>query len=186
MDAGLIEGFPTDYTPYITANNAAVARFEDATGWVPFLAAEEDSTQVFKEWSKDFMDVRGYAAITSVTFDDEDDPGVEGTDYDLKPTGRTPVRWLKLWRYPSQKLTIVGKPGYSTELPADVKQAVLAQGASQIATLLNGTGQVTKIRQGDVEYAYAPGDADNPTTQYAQWTAVFDQTVKRYSRRSFA
>lgn len=187
VDAGLIEGFPTDYAPYETAIAAAVSTWEQRTGWRPFLAPAEDETKIYREWQPAFLDLKGgFVSITSVTYDDEATPGTVNLDYDLKPDGGSPTRWLKLWRLPSRRITVVGKPGYATECPDDVRRALLAYGAAQVATLLNGTGQVVSIKQGDVQYTYAPGGADNPTTQYAQWTLELNQAVKAYSRRSFA
>lgn len=187
VDANLIEGFPTDYTSYETAIAAAVKTWEQRTGWSPFLAPAEDESRVYREWQPAFLDLKGgYVSITSVTYDDEATPGTVNLDYDLKPDGGSPTRWLKLWRLPARKITVVGKPGYATDCPADVKRALLCYGAAQVATLLNGTGQVVSIRQGDVQYTYAQGGADNPTTQYAQWSLEFNQAVKAYSRRSFS
>lgn len=187
VDARLIEGFPTDYTPYETAITAAIAKWEQLTGWKPFLAPAEDESRIYREWQPALLDLKGgYVSITSVTFDDEGTPGTVNLDYDLKPDGSTPTRWLRLWRLPARKITVVGRPGYAVDCPADVRKALLAYGAAQVATLLNGTGQLVSIRQGDVQYTYAPGGADNPTTQYAQWHLEFSQAAKAYSRRSFA
>lgn len=187
VDAGLIEGFPTDYAPYESAIAAAISTWEQRTAWSPFLAPEEDETKVYREWQTPILDLRGgYVSITSVTFDDEVAPGVVDTDFEFKPDGGSPIRFLKLWRLPARKITVVGRPGYAADCPADVKRALLAYGAAQVATLLNGTGQVVSIRQGDVQYTYAQGGADNPTTQYAQWSLEFNQAVKNYSRRSFS
>lgn len=187
VDARLIEGFPTDYTPYETAMAAAIAKWEKLTGWTPFLTPVMDESRVYREWQPALLDLKGgYVSITSVTFDDEATPATVHLDYDLKPDGSTPTRFLRLWRLPSQKITVVGRPGYAESCPDDVRRALLAYGAAQVATLLNGTGQVVEVRQGDVAYKYAEGSSVNPTTQYSQWQLEFSQTAKAYSRRSFA
>lgn len=187
VDAQLIEGFPVDYSPYETALASAIATWEDSTGWRPFLAPDEDEDKVYRTHVAGLLDLRGgYVEITAVTLDDEEDALTEHTDYSPLPDGATPVRLLRLYRYPSQKVTITGRPGYADTCPADVRQALLAFGAAQIATLLNGTGQLIEIRQGDVSYKYAEGSSVNPTTQYAQWNVTFRSAVQRYSRRAFA
>lgn len=187
VDAKLIEGFPTDYTPYEAAISAACSKWEQLTGWKPFVAPESDESRVYREWQPGILDLRGgYVSIASVTYDDEPTPRSLYDDYEPKPDGGTPVRYLRLWTLPSTKVTVVGKPGYAADCPADVRRALMAYGAAQVATLLNGTGQVVSIKQGDVQYSYAQGGADNPTTQYAQWNLEFSQAAKAYSRRSFA
>lgn len=187
VDARLIEGFPNDYTPYQTAIDAATAKWEQTTGWRPFLAPAEDETRVYREWHPALLDLKGgFVSITSVRFDSEPADAVEHLDYDLKPDASSPIRYLRLWRLPARSITVVGKPGYSVDCPADVKRALLCYGASQIATLLNGTGQVVEVRQGDVAYKYAEGSSVNPTTQYSQWLLDFHTTAKAYSRRSFS
>lgn len=187
VDAQLIDGFPVDYTPYETAIEAAIATWEDSTGWKPFIAPEEDEDRVYREIVRGLLDLRGgYVEITSVTLDDEADPLVEHEDYSPLPDRAVPIRLLKLYRCPSQKITITGRPGFAGTCPKDVKQALLAFGATQIATLLNGTGQLIEIKQGDVGYKYAADGKDTPSTQYAQWTLSFTSAVRRYNRRSFA
>jgi hypothetical protein len=187
VDAKLIEGFPTDYTAYDRAIEAAIAAWEGATQWSPFLAPAEDDEREYRCWLGGLLDLQGgYASIESVTYDDEAIPATEWTDYEVRPRGSTPVRWLQLLRFPAAKLTVVGKPGYAADCPADVEQAILAFGAAQVATLLNGTGQIVEVRQGEVSYKYAVGSSAQPTTQYSQWLTLFNATVARYSRRSFA
>lgn len=186
IESQLISEFPTEYSAYESAIAAAIAKFESDTQWRPFVAPDADQTKAYKDWHWGFLDLKGgFASITSVTFDDEPDPAVEGEDYELKPNYSTPTRWLSLKRTPAQKVTIVGKPGYATTCPADVKRALLALGASKIANLLS-PGQLTRITQGEITYQYAQGAADNPTTQTAQWLAEYEHTVAIYTRRSFA
>lgn len=190
VDAKLISGFPVDYTPYERAISAAIATWESDTGWTPFISAgsdDEDVTRTYRRWTTGTMlDFQGgYVSITSVTFDDEATPAVDQTDYYCEPEYGSPKRWMRFLRLPS-KVTIVGKPGYSADCPSDVKQALLSSAAAKISTLLNDIGQIVEIRQGDVGYKYAQGNADNPTTQYAQWMADYKGLVARYSRRSFA
>lgn len=187
VDSRLIDGFPTDYTQYDAAIAAAVVQWEKSTGWPVFIAPSSDTTRVYREWQPGLLDLKGgYVSITSVTYDDEATPRSLHDDYELKPDGGTPVRYLRLWTLPASKVTVVGKPGYATECPADVRRALLCYGAALLSTMLNDAGQLVRIRQGDVEYQYAAGGVDNPTTQYAQWQAEFNYAVKTYSRRSFA
>lgn len=187
VDAQLIDGFPTDYTLYETAIAAAIAKWQQLTGWKPFLAPAEDESRVYREWTPSMLDLRGgYVSITSITYDTESSPAVLHEDFELKPDGGSPTRFLRLWRLPSRYVTVVGKPGYSTECPDDVRRAILAYGASQVAKFFEPNGPVTRIRQGDVEYQYAYSGSDNPTSQASQWSLEFHQTAKTYSRRSLA
>lgn len=184
IDAKLIPGFPVDFTPYFTAIESAISNWEKTTGWQPFLNLDEDDTdRVFRHLTGSLCDFNGgFASIDEIKYDDDTEAATEHDDYVLYPEHSYPKRFLKCLTFPSRKITVTGKFGYCIELPDDVKQAILAFGAAQVATQLNGTGQMVKIKQGDVEYQYAEGSSVNPTTQYAQWTTQFKTVAARYRK----
>lgn len=185
FDARLIDTPPTEFSLYESTISAAIDKWESLTLWNPFIVTT-DTQEVFREHRNDFLDFKGgFCSVTSVKFDNEATPAIENQDYELKPERATLKRYLRLLRYPAQTVTVTGKFGYATECPADVKQALLAYGAAQIASLLTSTAQLTEVKQGDVSYKYATGSEDSPATQYQQWLSLFNHAVGRYSRRSF-
>jgi len=191
------------------AIDATVRDFEDQTGWNPFLAAAADSTRYFDApgpYSNGYLGRTGggnkleldggLLSVTSLTVDGV--TKMEGDDFQLRSPGggwpNTKVLFLngRVYSEPNG-IVITGKWGFSTEIPANVWEAVRDKAAATmlgpLANLRRVTAegaqnaQIKSKETGPVKTEYATSDASK-TSDFSMlgrmWTSVYGLTAGQY------
>jgi hypothetical protein len=160
---------------YDGAADAALERFEDQTGYHPFMAAAADATLYYTPDRTDVLDLEGgvAAALTSLTVGYS--PTSTGTaltvneDYWLMPLnaiveGRAAnyIRFGAVQHGLPRSIVVVGKFGFcaNAAIPEAAYQTVLYLAALEVAPQVQAmlsSGGLTKLTEGDVTYEYGAG-----------------------------
>lgn len=169
-----------------------LTRFEAATGFRPFEAAEADSTRVFDP-TGDFLDLRGgLAALTGVTLSGT--ALVNGTDFWPGPANALaegqPYTSLEFaaWQTGTKRsLSVTGKWGFClyNAVPDGARQTILAFAAWSLGPSLAAALSEGKLRweQLDVKVEYGA----NPLSGVLQgWEKQFGSGVRPYRRSRIA
>lgn len=185
-------------TDLASALSGAVTEFESRTGWSPFVREATDGTQHSDPPTSGtygcVLDLESpILSLTSLSCGvGEDGTGgtamVQGTDFVLLPYGggtdRKPWTQVRFSSAPyggARSIKVVGKRGYSSVCPDDVRQAILRKAAASIIQDLAAgqAGDATEISQGPVTYRYDATAGRGTVDRYAN---DFEQTVRRYRR----
>lgn len=148
-----------------SALESAVAAWEGATGYSPFLVAEDDAetTRAIPAHSNPIELGAGLLTFSAL----EQDGTALADPYREYRNSRIPERPIHAFGWaaygypyhPYTDVTITGLWGACTTLPADVRQAILSIAASSLRPAISGSsftgGQVTKEKVGEVETTYA-------------------------------
>lgn len=169
---------------WITAQEVidlAVQRWEEATGYSPWLAEGSDSTSIYSPTGTDIITLRNpYISITSVTIDGS----LLSSDFwDLGPDSGSPYDYLDIGTVTlgnPTTISIVGKKGWSATIPIDVWIAVFQEAldiAKEYIASASGAGEldgnIKKIKQATVEIEYFSKETRNFSTslisKYRRW-----------------
>jgi hypothetical protein len=179
--------------------NTARNEFERMTGYLPFLTEGTASNMLYTPASTTgycFALPYGYTEITSVyvggTSDDDGTLLTAETDYYLMPELGNPyeVIYFKGIRSPGT-IRIVGKRGYSTEIPADAWLAVMQRAAyafafnAEIAVSTSDGGTVSSLKQGPVTVSYATpeGGFTGEGHKASAYRRNFERVCAKYRRK---
>lgn len=190
--------------PYEAKLDAAVGEFEEATGHQPFLAAASASARTFDSpagGERFLWFDTGLASLTSVTMDDGDTTLTSGTDFYLYPanaagrgrpylaleyavSGR--VYWwgsgVSLGAGSSRAVTVTGRWGYATTLPAAAREAIISKALLLMSPeiVLSITGGLYSMQEETTTTRYS-GSGNTPLqTEIALWQKTYDDAVARY------
>lgn len=165
----------------------AIAEWENATGWLPFLAGASETRTIDGPEGRMIFPDFGIVSLTDLAIDGAS--YTVNTDYFLqhKIVGG-PYLAIEMDGYLTgarRSIALTGVFGYTATLPTDVKHAILskaAEGAFYQATGLQG--EVTREKQGPIEFEYAKssGEVQNYGGLIGTLRQTFDQAVKRYKR----
>jgi len=171
---------------------SAIQQWEGDTGWVPFYTPDEPyTTRTFDVPNGTMLDLDG--GLLHV--EDLSIAGANPPLYDLfplnAPANGKPYTAIR-FKYPlcgkdylPGSLQIYGTWGFTTDLYADAKNAVLSLGA-MVALSMTGSaaGAVTQIKQDDVQISYASASSGNAhySAVQLQLKAAYDLAVARYKR----
>lgn len=169
---------------WITAQEVidlAVKRWEQATGYSPWLAEAVDSTSIYSPTGSDIITLRNpYVSMTSVTIDET---LLDATFWDIGPDGGEPYDYLDLGCVTlgsPTTVTLVGRKGWSATIPIDVWIAVFQESldiAKEYIASASGAGEsdgnIKKIKQASVEIEYFSKESRNFSTgmisRYRRW-----------------
>jgi hypothetical protein len=153
---------------------AAITAFEDETGWSPFLASGDEETRTFRTNTHRLQLVPGAVSVTEVKVRNT---VLDESLYVLTPF-QPPYRAIEFASKPYDFVHVTGIFGYSEELPEDVRLALLQHAADALRDTQSGvSGAITRVKQDDVEYAYASNDSSSDDS-LANWKKV----VNSYKR----
>jgi len=170
---------------------AAIAEWEDATGWRPFLGALVATTRRYDAPGSYLLDLRGgFTSITGVSVglssgDTDGSALTEGTHYwpwpEDAPSRRRPYWGIKFadaqhgW---PQSIAVTGRRGFYPTIEEDAFLAVQNRAMMMILRQSTGAiGSATKIKQGPVEFTFGEGKSAAEVLD-----AQFNETVDRYRR----
>jgi hypothetical protein len=179
---------PDSYDRFVLA---AIQAFEKETGWNPFLAVPGGSAGN-ETRSFDVCGSRVYLPVGLVTLDElklRGDAMTEEEDFWLEDHRHAPpYTWIEFRNcyYGRRVLEITGVWGYTDTLPDDVRLAILSYAAMSLSNSLSGPGgELTKVRQDDVQYDFA-ASASGGMGQIASWGQAYKAVVARYRRVQLA
>ena len=159
----------------------AVRRWEQVTGYSPWLADSADTTSIYSPTGSDIITLRNpYVSMTSVTIDEV---LLDANFWDIGPDGGEPYDYLDLGTVTlgnPTTISIVGKKGWSATIPIDVWIAVFQEAldiAKEYIASASGAGElngnVKKIKQASVEIEYFSKESRNFSTglisRYRRW-----------------
>lgn len=188
ISSGCIEANSNESLDYDGFVNAAIEAWEKDSGYFPFLSTES-TTRTFNAPQGNTLDIGAVVDIDAITIS-----GVTqtlDTDFSLSPSNaiaKNKPYTQVIFRYPlfsstPNCISITGAWGYCTELPSDVRLAILSH-ASMLAltNVSNATGNVTQIKQDDISISYSSANAANAhySSRQMQFKDVYDSAVKRY------
>jgi hypothetical protein len=179
--SGVVSTAPTGVSDYI---DGAAEEWERLTGFQPFLGASADASFYFDGPSPlCYLDLRGgFVSITSLA------TGITATD-DTGTAQTVNQDWFAVTN-PSgtiigidfngpfsgkRTVKIVGKRGYSASIPDEVYTAILQKAAADCAVYLTGQGDITRMKQGPVEY-------ELNESNIKMWRSNFERLALRYRR----
>lgn len=174
---------------------AAIAEWEDRTGYKPFLGDTSAADWYFDGCfaGSNLLDLKGGfwdvdSVAVNITYEDDDGTElVENRDYILLPMnaanmdrGWNQIKFLSSVPYGDRCVKIVGKRGYAEQIKEDAWRAILERAAAKcLADAVEGSSMLTKEKQGPVEYEYDTGENN---TKIAIWNKGFSAAVVRYLR----
>lgn len=183
---GLVVGSETslDLEGVLGASQEA---FERDTLWFPFLKQDTDVTRYFDPPEGRLLELQaGLLELTSVTLAGRG--LVQNTDLFLMPQNAglrgLPTTYIEFSRSPCggrRSIAITGRWGRVNTLPAEVKQAILAKGASLLVPQLQASFSqgLSSWREGDVEQL----SGSEPFTSLSRgWEKSYNECVRRYRR----
>lgn len=209
--AGVVPANPSDESgaeslvDYDRHAAAAAARWEKATGWIPFLAAESPTTRrIYQEDGARFWDLGGGVIPGTVTgatlyglYGDATGQALTYDDqYRFEPylPQNRPHELIRMGYARAGILALTARWGYCTVLPADVYDAILSDAAASLYDSLRGAlasgadgsnggggGDIQEVQQGELTVRFATSPAERRAL-YSGWTATVQAAVNRYRR----
>lgn len=199
-------GLSVSTTRLGSALSSAISLWEQGTGFVPFVAGEEDTERLFtlsRPWYEQairtgWFDLKAglvpseaiTVAIegTELTLGTQWRPGPESAKYSQEPY--TLIRFLSPQMCEYEALSITGRWGYCLpgNLPGEVFDAICQKAASILglplvaaASTSAPTGPLVSIKEGDVERKWQ-SDKDPLTVKslLTHWSDDFEATMVSY------
>ncbi len=190
VGAGILTDPPSaaaQLLPWDTFLAAAIARWEAATGYKPFLAGAA-AVRRFSPSGAKVVRVGGLAELVSITIGGT--LYTEGVNVFLMPEGAAeegkPYQWLE-FAYPlygsPRSIVVNGKWGHSTTIPDDAFLAVLSKAAEfALPDLQRGiTSGLIEWSEGDVKEKYGDDPFEVLRTAYQN---LFETAAGNYIRVS--
>lgn len=173
---------------------AMIARFEELTGYRPFLGASAETEVPFDAPPPSMvLDLKGgfwevSEVRVGVTYASTGTLLVPNRDYVLRPyeadgdnTGYTEIEFLCGVPDVPRSVRVKGKRGYARQIPDDAHLAILRGALAEcVMTAQGGEGAIRREKQGPVEYEYdttAGRDSVTRARDYFQEIALSYQRV---------
>lgn len=178
VQRGIVEADGIDLDSLALAVESASQAWERDTGWFPFLAGESE-TRTFDgpEGRVMFLPV-GLVSVSDLSVGGSAYTAGESYFLQHRVGSSGPYTAIEFGGYLTgarRVIEITGVFGYTSELPADVKQAIMSKAASDVLDMA-AAGPVVRETVGPVTYQY--GDKG----RLDRLNKVYAEAVARYKR----